>query len=70
MTSLFSQEEVTKRYGYERFLEGENQGMKKGMSKASENIAVKLLKGNMDAAQVATVTELPLSRIRELSKTL
>jgi len=62
MTSLFSQEEVTKRYGYERFLEGQN--------KASENIAVKLLKGNMDADQVAIVTELPLSRIRELSKTL
>ena len=62
MTSLFSQEEVTKRYGYERFLEGQN--------KASENIALSMLKENMNADMVAKHTKLPLSRVIELSKTL
>ena len=66
MSILFSQEEVTERYGYERFLEGESQGI----NKASENIALSMLKEKMNADIVAKCTKLPLSRIKELSKTL
>jgi len=78
MVSLFDQKEATKRYGYERYLEGERNGIKNGISQgisqgrneASEDIALNLLKGKMDANSVAKFTKLPLSRIHELSKTI
>lgn len=74
MSLLFSQEEVTERYGYERFLEGRNQGINQGISqginKASENIALKMLIKNVNINEIVEFTGLPYARIKELAKSI
>ena len=66
MSILFSQEEVTERYGYERFLDGKHEGL----SQASDNIALNMLKNNVGASEISKYTGLPPARVMELAKTL
>ena len=66
MSILFSQEEVTKRYGYERFLEGRNEGR----NEEREDIARKMLQKKINVEEISEFTQLPPARISELAKTL
>lgn len=66
MSILFSQEEVTERYGYERFLDGRN----KGRNEANENIALSMLRDKMDIDKISQYTQLSPTHIMELAKTL
>ncbi|MBO6304710.1 MAG: hypothetical protein J6M62_06515 [Selenomonadaceae bacterium] len=62
MSILFSQEEVTERYVYERQMEARKE--------MSENIALNLLRKNMNVSEISECTQLPVARIKQLAKTL
>lgn len=62
MSILFSQEEVTERYGYERFLEGRNE--------EKETIARKMLQKKINIEEISEFTQLSPTHIRRLAKTL
>ena len=48
------------------FAASRNEGKKEGI----ENVAVEMLKGNMDEDQIARFTQLTMGRIKELKKKL
>jgi len=62
MSILFSQEEVTERYVYERQMEARKE--------TSENIALNLLRKKMSIGEISECTQLPIARIKHLAKTI
>ena len=62
MSILFSQEEVTERYVYERQMEARKE--------TSENIALNLLRKKMSIGEISECTQLPIARIKQLAKTI
>ena len=62
MSILFSQEEVTERYVYERQMEARK--------KERENIALNMLRKKVSIEDISQFTQLPLPRIKQLAKTL
>ena len=50
--------------------EGIEEGKKEGKKEGIENVAVEMLKGNMDEEQIARFTQLTMGRIKELKKKL
>ena len=66
MSMLFSQEEVTERYGNECREEGRNEGR----NEERENTALDMLRDHMDIKKIMKYTKLPPERIAELAETL
>ena len=62
MSILFSQEEVTERYVYERQMEARK--------KERENIALNMRRKKVSIEDISQFTQLPLPRIKQLAKTL
>ena len=66
MSILFSQEEVTERYVYEQRMEARKEARKE----ERKNTALSMLQDKMAMDKIAKYTKLPLSRIRELAKSI
>ena len=74
MSMLFSQEEATERYGYERWMEGHdkgrNEGRNEGRKEERESTAMDMLRDHMDIKKIMKYTKLSPERIAELAETL
>ena len=74
MSILFSQDEVTERYVYEQKMEahkkGRKEGRKEGRNEERENIARTMLRKKVNIEDISQFTQLPLTRIKQLAKTL
>ena len=66
MSILFSQEEVTERYVYERQMEARKEARKE----ERENIALNMLRKKVNIEDISQFTQLPLAHIKQLAKTL